>query len=112
MNYNSADEEELPEPPLTTVLVVGRSSSGKTNLVKSLLKEYERFDKITYVLNDRTRDWQFTPIYWPQIGEVANCQLVVEVREKPVAYFLGPSINILALFPSQDVIAANTKQYK
>jgi hypothetical protein len=28
MNYNSADEEEAAEPPLTTVLIIGRSSTG------------------------------------------------------------------------------------
>jgi hypothetical protein len=68
MNYNSADEEEAAEPPLTTVLIIGRSSTGdcfflkaqptphlthfltgKTSLVRALLREYEHFDKVSRV---------------------------------------------------------------
>jgi GTPase SAR1 family protein len=81
MNINSEEEEELPEPELTCVLVVGRSNTGKTNLVRAFLREFQHFDKVTYVLNDRTKDWPYKHVYWPQIQDLANCQLVVEVSD-------------------------------
>ena len=109
MNINSADEEELPEPPLTTVLVIGRSSTGKTNLVRALLREYQQFDKITYVLNDRTRDWPYTHVYWQQVQDLANCQLVVEVRPFRKVGQSWHNDDFLSL---QDIIGANSKQFK
>jgi hypothetical protein len=85
MNYNSADEEEAAEPPLTTVLIIGRSSTGdcfflkaqptphlthfltgKTSLVRALLREYEHFDKVSRQLVCDTCDYKIifrSPMY-------------------------------------------------
>ena len=90
------DEEERPmdtflilgkknvfSPPFSAntplfLLIIGKSKTGKSNLVRNLLQQYQEFDKVVYMLNDRSKNCPYTKIQWHQLQEISNCALVVE----------------------------------
>jgi energy-coupling factor transporter ATP-binding protein EcfA2 len=63
------------EQPQTAVLVIGRSGTGKTSLVKWLLKDVR---KPIFVVNDKTSNKSFTKIEWSQLPALRSCALVCE----------------------------------
>ena len=92
---DDGDDDDKGEPPMDLFLIlgkyfllchlprlirfiIGRSGTGKSNLVRNLLQQYQDFDKVVYMLNDRSRDCPYTKIQWHQLQEISNCILVVE----------------------------------
>jgi hypothetical protein len=65
-----------------TVLLIGRSGSGKTALAKSILEaygwDYDDDDDVVYALNDRSDTCPYQKITWPQLDQISDCALVVE----------------------------------
>lgn len=82
------EEEEDPssddnEPELSAFLLIGRSKSGKSSLLRSLLKPFQKqYNKKVFLLNDRSRrknrQNNYTAIEWSEIGKISDCILVVE----------------------------------
>ena len=84
------DDSSDDEPEHSTYLLVGRSNTGKSSLLKSLLKPFKEFQKPIYILNDRTRKKSpYIPIAWSQLAQVSHACLIVE-----------------------DVVQATTQQYR
>ena len=89
MQFEEDDAADVPEPPITTVLILGRSHTGKSNLVRTLLKRFEAYEKEILIVNDRTPDCPFRAVQWHELAQVENCILICE-----------------------DVLTATTRQYR
>jgi ABC-type cobalamin/Fe3+-siderophores transport system ATPase subunit len=76
--FDSSDAEDGIEPEHTTCLVLGRSGTGKSTLVKSILAEFSEFGKPIYILNDHSRKSKYIHINWNQVKELNHCSLVIE----------------------------------
>jgi len=84
------DDSSDDEPEHSTYLLVGRSNTGKSSLLKSLLKPFKEYQKPIYILNNRSRKKSpYIPIAWSQLGQVDHAALIVE-----------------------DVVQATTQQYR
>jgi hypothetical protein len=79
------DEGDLDVSLQVAILVIGRSGSGKSYLTRSLIKQFGREGKKTYVVNDRTPDKRYHKIEWHQIPALRDCSLIVEdvINAKP-----------------------------
>lgn len=79
MNFavSDTDEEEL-EPEHTTVLILGRSGTGKTALVRSLLAEFSQYDKAVHIVNDLTKKSKYIHTGWNEALQLRHVALVVE----------------------------------
>jgi energy-coupling factor transporter ATP-binding protein EcfA2 len=66
------------EPEHSTFLILGRSGTGKSTLVRSLLAEFKDYSKTVYVLNDRSKKSRYVRISWSQLGELSHCAVLVE----------------------------------
>ena len=66
------------EPPQTTILILGRSGTGKSSLCQFLLKEFEEYGKPIRVLNDRTENCKYQKISWSQLAQLKHVALIVE----------------------------------
>ena len=79
MNFDSEDDDDASvEPEHTTCLVLGRSGTGKSTLVRSILAEFSHFGKPIYILNDHSRKSKYIHISWNQVNELNHCSLVIE----------------------------------
>lgn len=75
---DSSDDDDEPEH--STFLLLGRSSSGKTCLIRSILEEFKAYNKSTYLLNDRNKKKpaKWVRIDWNQLDQISSAQIVVE----------------------------------
>jgi tRNA U34 5-carboxymethylaminomethyl modifying GTPase MnmE/TrmE len=75
---DSDDDQPLPEPPMCTTLIIGRSNTGKSSLVRTLVKQYDAYEKDTFVLNDLTGTSPYTRITIEDLPKLSRCILVIE----------------------------------
>jgi hypothetical protein len=77
-NFHVDSDEEEEDPEHATILIVGRSSTGKSSLVRSLLLEFDNWNRTTAVLNDRTFKTKYYHVTWPEALTLTHHALVVE----------------------------------
>jgi GTPase SAR1 family protein len=76
-----SDSSSDEEPEHTACLLVGRSSTGKSSLVRTILKQFKDFSKPCYIVNDRNRKTsKFVRISFPQLldPDLHHATVVVE----------------------------------
>lgn len=74
------DDDDVEGPPHTSILVLGRTNTGKSALCRNLLAEFKEFDKPVYILNFRGNRKK-TPhniVEWKDLPKLKNCALLVE----------------------------------
>jgi ABC-type oligopeptide transport system ATPase subunit len=92
MNSDSENEEQqpdwIPEPPHTTILLIGRSGSGKSTLCRFILKQFKKYRKPIYVVNDPKKLTKYAPKEWHEIAQLKQAALVVEdvIQAKPYQF--------------------------
>lgn len=74
----SSSGSETEEPPHTAILIIGRSASGKTSLIRNILPQYSRYNKPIYLLNDRSQSKRYAHISWAQAETVSNAVVICE----------------------------------
>ena len=76
------DDDDYEEPPHTSILVLGRTNTGKSSLVRNLLAEFKDYRKPVAILNFRpTKKNPKTPyeeISWNQLRLLEDSSLIVE----------------------------------
>lgn len=76
---NSSDSDQDLDPnQLVSILIIGKSGSGKTYLTKSLVEQFKQPGQPTYALNDNTRNATHKKIGWDKVLSLTDCALVVE----------------------------------
>jgi hypothetical protein len=84
----SEDSEDLDVGDMVSILIIGKSGSGKSYLTKSLMEKFAPKDLPIYVVNDRSRNPAFKSIGWERLGGLKDCGLVVEdlISAKPAQF--------------------------
>jgi ABC-type oligopeptide transport system ATPase subunit len=88
---SSSDASQLlPVRDLLSILIVGKSCSGKTFLTKSLMDRFVPKKGRIYVVNDRSRRPPYKKIGWNKLNRVRNCAVVVEdlISARPTEFEL------------------------
>lgn len=75
---SSSSKVESVDPPLTCVLIIGQSFSGKSNLCRQLVKEFKKYRRPVYCLNDETRNCPYKRVEWTNVDQLERCGIVVE----------------------------------
>jgi hypothetical protein len=73
-----SDDDDYKEPEHVAILILGRSKTGKSSLVRSIFKEYEDWAKPICILNDRARKSKYRFVAWSEVLTLRNVCLVVE----------------------------------
>jgi ABC-type dipeptide/oligopeptide/nickel transport system ATPase component len=81
----SEDSQDLDVGEMLSILIIGKSGSGKSYLTKSLMEKFAPKDMPIYVVNDRSRKPMFKSVDWDRVGELRDCALVAEdlISAKP-----------------------------
>lgn len=97
--YSSSGSTTPEEPPHTAILIVGRSATGKSSLIRNLLLPFARYNKPVYILNDRARSSKrYAHIEWGQVDLLSDAALIIE--------------DIIQATPQQHKILQNLLSYK
>jgi hypothetical protein len=73
-----SSEDEFEEPEHATILILGRSKTGKSSLVRAIFKQYEDWCKPIYILNDRSFKSKYKYVTWSEVLNLRCAALVVE----------------------------------
>jgi hypothetical protein len=76
----SASPDTRPEPTVR-ILIIGETESGKSTIMKSIVRQFSKPDRPVYVINDRTPE-SLPPSHerkeWAQVPKLEFCTLVFE----------------------------------
>jgi ABC-type dipeptide/oligopeptide/nickel transport system ATPase subunit len=70
---NSQNKEDQ-----VVMLIIGKSGSGKSYLTRSLMAQFNPDKRPIFVVNDRTRNKEYTKVEWGRVKDLHDCGLIIE----------------------------------
>jgi GTPase SAR1 family protein len=72
-NFSAKEDERM-----LCILILGKSKSGKSVLVRSLIDQFAHPKRPVYIVNDKTNDCPYEKLKWTQLEDLKNAALIFE----------------------------------